>query len=236
MSAHHTRFLDPKNDYAFKRVFGHEQNKDVLIAFLNDILDHKYIGQIAMVDLLPDINNPRMPESTLDILCRDQQGVQYIVKMQLTHTNHLLKRAHYYTAQAYGLQIATGGKYKSLKAVIFLAIADVELYPEKKQVKSDHFMLGSGTKKRDLNNLCFTFIELPKFQKSVDELESNAECWYYYLKHASETVEPAYEKLVSNFPIMKRAFHELDKAYWNETEIHTYEQMLKKSRDEASRL
>ena len=54
-----TKFLDPKNDFAFKRVFGTEKNKDILIQFLNDILNHRYIGQISEVTFLPPCTGTR---------------------------------------------------------------------------------------------------------------------------------------------------------------------------------
>ena len=131
MSSEHSRFLDPKNDFAFKRIFGREENKDILIAFLNDMLDHHYIGQIVAVTFLLTIQDPDtvdQKESLLDVLCEDQLGRQYIVEMQIARTDHFLKRAQYYASKAYSRQLQRGHPYSDLKEVIFLAIVDFPLF------------------------------------------------------------------------------------------------------------
>ena len=240
MSTGRTKFLDPKNDFAFKRIFGREQNRDILKAFLNDMLDHEHIGQIASVELLPTIQNPEAvskKESILDVLCEDQNGVRYIVEMQIASTDHFLKRAHYYAAQAYGRQLRGGEDYANLKEVIFLAIVDFKLFPNKKAIKSDHIVLDKVTGEHDLRDFYFTFVELPKFTKSIDELQTNTEYWYYYLKHAPETVGEVYEKILDTAPpIFKRAYQELDKSYWSTAELNTYDSVMKNLLDEKSRL
>ena len=99
-----SRFLDPKNDFAFKKVFASEQNKDILIHFLNDILDHQHIGQIQSVEFLPTINNPEIAakkQSILDVMCQDDQGMYYIVEIQVDSTAGFEKRAQYYAAVSY---------------------------------------------------------------------------------------------------------------------------------------
>ncbi len=79
-----SKFLDPKNNYAFKRIFGTEKNKDILIHFLNDILDLTDEAKIENVQFLNPIQNPDIAakkESIVDVLCRDSKGVQTIVEM-----------------------------------------------------------------------------------------------------------------------------------------------------------
>jgi len=237
MHPDHARFLDPKNDFAFKRVFGREENKDILIAFLNDILDHEYIGKIIHVDFLPTIQNPDIAaykESILDVMCQDQHGLQYIIEMQLARTTGFIKRAQYYATKAYSKQLLQGEQYDQLKEVIFLAITDFILFPHKTDIKSDHIILDRKTKEHDLRDLYFTFVELPKFTKKIDELTSITEKWYYYLKHAPATLKAEYEQLIKDAPMLQRAYEELDKYAWNEAELNTYEDVLKRNRDNAS--
>ena len=234
MSTNSNRFLDPKNDFAFKRIFGREENKDILITFLNDVLDHEHIGQIQEVALLPTIQDPEIAskkQSILDILCRDQNGVQYIIEMQVARSKGFEKRAQFYAAKAYSTQLMRAGQYQDLKEVIFLAITDFVMYPDQEDIKSDHIILDKKTLKHKLKDIYFTFIELPKFTKKIDELENDTERWYFYLKNADQTQGPDYEKLTSAHPIIKRAYHEVDKAYWSETELNTYEAVLKRERD-----
>ena len=99
-----SKFLDPKNDIAFKRVFGSENHKDILIHFINDILELKDSEQIESVEFLSPIQDPEIAykkQSIIDVLCRDKNGVQIIVEMQVAPTKGFEKRAQYYAAKAY---------------------------------------------------------------------------------------------------------------------------------------
>ena len=237
MSADSQRFLDPKNDFAFKRIFGQKKNKDILIAFLNDILDHKHIGEIQDVKYLNTVQDPEiaaLKQSILDVLCEDQTGAQYIVEIQVAKTKGFEKRAQYYAAKAYSSQLLEGEQYDKLKEVIFVAITDFIMFPDKKKVKTDHIFLDKETGEHDLRDFYFTFIELPRFTKSIDELSSNLDRWYYYLKHAPHTGGEVYEQLIVDAPIIERAYKELDKSCWSPKELRTYDQVIKRDRDNAA--
>ena len=234
-----TKFLDPKNDFAFKRVFGTEKNKDILIQFLNDILNHRYIGQISEVTFLPPAQEPEVAaskQSIVDVLCRDQSGMQYIVEMQVAESAGFEKRAQFYASKAYSSQLFKGDDYNELREVIFLAITDFVMFPKKLAIKSDHIILNKLTHAHDLEDLYFTFIELPKFSKKIAELSSMPEKWYYYLRHAPETSPADYAKLVSDAPALKRAYDELERFSWSQEELLTYEKVIKRNRDSAALL
>ncbi|GFR26391.1 uncharacterized protein TNCT_702421 [Trichonephila clavata] len=99
-----SKFLDPKNNYAFKRIFGTEKNKDILVHLLNDILGLTGEAKIKDVKFLNPILNPDIAsqkESIVDVLCRDSKGIQTIVEMQVARTTGFEKRAQYYAAGAY---------------------------------------------------------------------------------------------------------------------------------------
>ena len=74
-----------------------------------------------------------------------------------------------------------------------------------------------------MQDLYFTFVELLKFTKKIDELTSIMEKWYYYLKHAPNTLKAGYEHLIKDAPILQRAYEELDNYAWNEAELNTHE-------------
>jgi predicted transposase/invertase (TIGR01784 family) len=140
MSSAH-KLLDPKNDVAFKRIFGSEKNKDILIHFLNDMLVFKDKVPIEDVIFLSPIQDPELAikkTSIVDVLCKDSHGNTYIVEMQVAKTKGFEKRAQYYASKAYCSQVKVGEHYKNLKEVIFLAIADYMMFPEKEALKSDH--------------------------------------------------------------------------------------------------
>ncbi len=224
------KFLDPKNDVAFKKIFGTEKNKDILIHFLNDVIEFDQGAHIEDVTFLKAIQDPEIraqKTSIVDILCKDEKGNRYIVEMQVAKEKGFEKRAQYYASKAYASQIRARGKYHDLKAVIFLAIADFTMFPKKKSYKSDHVILDKKSYENDLKDFSFTFIELPKFNKTIKELSNMTERWTYFFKHAEETSQEDLQKLTAHEQIIARAYEELDRYSWNEAELLTYEQSEK---------
>ncbi|XWN35710.1 MAG: Rpn family recombination-promoting nuclease/putative transposase [Roseivirga sp.] len=212
MYPEHQKYFDPKNAFAFKKVFGSEATKDILMTFLTDVLDHERIGAIVEVELLPPVLNPEVAfdkESLVNLFCRDQNGEQYIIEMQVAPTKAFIKRAQYYASRAFSKQLLRSEEYEGLKEVIFLRNTDLVLFPEQEAIKSAHILMDKQTHGPDLHSLYFTFIEQPKFTKGIDELASNTEKWYNYLKPAPETMGETYKKLVSGAPILARVYEEL---------------------------
>jgi predicted transposase/invertase (TIGR01784 family) len=232
------KFLDPKNDVAFKKIFGTEKNKDILIHFLNDMLVFKEQKPIVDVSFLKTVQDPDISSkktSVVDVLCIDQDKNTYVVEMQVASHSGFEKRAQYYAAKAYVSQMNRGGQYENLKEVIFLAIANFTMFPEKKSYKSDHVILDRENHQHDLKDFSFTFLELEKFTKAKDQLASMIEKWAYYFKHAQETTPEDLEMVIGQDSVIKRAYEELDRFYWKEEELFAYEDALKKDMDyEAS--
>lgn len=97
-----SKFLNPRNDLAFKRIFGSERNKDILIHFLNDILNRE--SPIEEVSFLKTIQDPEIAPlrvSVVDVMCEDQDKNRFIIEMQLSHEKGFDRRALYYAARAY---------------------------------------------------------------------------------------------------------------------------------------
>lgn len=228
------KYLDPRNDYAFKRIFGNENNKDILIRFLNDMVEFKNHRVIREVTFLKTIQEPEIAskkQSILDILCADEYGDQYIVEMQVAKIKGFDKRAQYYAAKAYANQLVKGDNYPALKEIVFLAITDFVMFKNKAAYKSDHVLLDKQTHEHDLKDFSFTFLELPKFNKSLDQLETMVEKWTYFLKHADQTTELDAEKLMGEDVVLKRAYQALNKCAMSDIELRTYEQEEKRDRD-----
>jgi predicted transposase/invertase (TIGR01784 family) len=225
-----SKFLDPKNDVAFKKIFGTEKNKDILIHFINDMINFKEDGPIKEVAFLKTLQDPEIAAkkmSMVDILCKDEKGNQYIVEMQVAKEKGFEKRAQYYAAKAYISQAHNGGKYSHLKKVIFLAIANFVMFPNKQDFKSDHRIKDDKTHEIDLKDFSFTFLELPKFQKNIEELDTIVDKWMYFFKHAEETSEQDLHKIIGHDLIIERAYDELNRFSWNEVELLTYDQAEK---------
>ena len=229
-----TKFLNPKNDYAFKRIFGKPQNQDILIHFLNDMLGFCGDKTIISVVFLPTAQDPdtaAAKQSSVDVICTDERGRQYIVEMQVVKGQGFEKRAQYYAAKAYSRQLMEGEQYNRLKEIIFLAITNFVMFPDKTDYKSDHVILDKKTYDHDLKDFSFTFLELPKFEKSIDELNGMIEKWAYFFKHAEDTSESELAKIIGSDLIMQRAYEELNRFSWTEVELNTYEQEQKRELD-----
>jgi len=83
------RFLNPQNDVAFKRLFGTEKNQDILLSLLNEVLKNQLHREIVAVEFLSPLQEPdaiAKKQSIVDVLCRDTDGCQYIIEMQVAHT------------------------------------------------------------------------------------------------------------------------------------------------------
>jgi predicted transposase/invertase (TIGR01784 family) len=239
-----SKFLDPKNDVAFKKVFGSEKHKDILIHFINDILELKGNDQIEGVEFLSPVQNAEIAykkQSIVDVLCKDKNGVQIIVEMQVAPTKGFEKRAQYYAAKEYSRQLNSGqeddGKYQNLKEVIFIAIADCIIFKDKTEYKSDHVILDKNSHEHDLQDFSFTFIELPKFKKTnIEELSTILEKWCFFFKYAAKTSEADLEKLIGSDLVIKQAYDALSQFNWSEPELIAYDEEIKRIRDNIAAL
>ncbi|WP_425385124.1 Rpn family recombination-promoting nuclease/putative transposase [Wolbachia endosymbiont (group B) of Schoenobius gigantella] len=233
-----SKFLDPKNDVSFKRIFGTEKNRDILIHFLNDILGFTGKNEIKDIEFLSTIQDPDIAakkQSIVDVLCRDSTGAQYICEMQVAKTKGFEKRAQYYAAKAYSRQADKGDQYHNLKEIIFIAIADCVLFPNKSEYKSKHTIRDEDTNEHDLKDFYFIFIELPKFPKNKeDQLENIVEKWVYFFRYADENSEEELEKIIGSDVIIKKAYEELNRFNWSEKEFIAYEQEIKRILDEQA--
>ncbi|NRB10969.1 MAG: Rpn family recombination-promoting nuclease/putative transposase [Rickettsiaceae bacterium] len=233
------KFLDPKNDIAFRRVFGSEQNKDILIHFINDILNLKGKLGIKKIKLLPTIQEPEIAakkQSIVDVLCENEAGEKIIVEMQVSPQKGFEERALYYASKAYYRQLNKGqkedGLYHNLKKVIFIAISNTILFYDEEDYLSEHKILNSKTYKHKLKGMNFIFLELPKFNiTDVSKLNTMTEKWCYFFKYAKETNDEELEKIIANNPIIKKAYQEVSKFNWTEKELNSYDREVKRVLD-----
>ncbi|MEF2229189.1 MAG: Rpn family recombination-promoting nuclease/putative transposase [Candidatus Cardinium sp.] len=234
-----SKFLNPKNDVAFRKIFGSEKHKDILIHFINDVLALEISDKIKDVTFLSTVQDPDIAykkESIVDVLCTDQYGKQIIVEMQVCPQQGFEKRAQYYASKAYSRQLnagqEVGARYQDLKEVIFIAITDYTVFPNKQDYLSNHIILDVKTYAHDLKDFSFTFIELPKFHiKSIELLSSMIEKWCYFFKYASSTTEEEVKKIIDSDLVIQRAYEALNRFNWSEIELLTYEKEIKRIMD-----
>jgi predicted transposase/invertase (TIGR01784 family) len=230
------KFLSPRNDLAFKRIFGSEKNQDILIHFLNDIFEG-HTSPVEKVTFLRSVQEPEVAAqriSIVDIMCEAVNGDRFIVEMQVLHEPGFEKRAQFYAARAYIDQRKTDKQYKDLKQVIFLAITDFTLFPNKPGYLSHHQILDIHTYERDLKDFSFSFLELPKFRKPYNALTTMIEKWAYFFKNGQETSDKDLDIIAGSDTIIKRAYDELDRFTWSDEELRTYDSIdMKKAADAA---
>ena len=187
-----THYADPKNDLAFKKIFGDPKHKSTLIHFLNAVLG--YVGErlIRDVDILSPYQVPQLDvlkNSLLDVKAIDQSGREFIVEMQVERDIHFAKRSQYYTAKSYVSQIKTGEEYAQLKEVVFLGILDFIAFDGSEPI-TRHISINQHTGTQDLLDFDFNFIELPKFKKPESQLATETDFWIDFFKSAVNREQP----------------------------------------------
>jgi len=233
------RFVDPKNDVAFKKIFGNEEKKEILISFLNAVLDlqgEKEIDDIEMLtpSQLPPIQYLKL--SILDVKAKDKRGVTFIVEMQIAKLPGDKKRFQYYAAKTFVTQIERGKDYPVLNPVFLIAVLDYKTFDDEEDKEfylSRHLFLNERTKKQQLKGLEFYFIELPKFTKNESQLTGILDKWVYFIKHASNLdVVPE----SADTSALKAAYEVANRFSWSRNDLEVYEYWGMKTQDQRGQV
>ena len=213
-------FINPKTDYAFKKIFGSSESKEILISFLNALI---YESNPTIEDL--EIINPNLPpkleglkDSYLDVKAQLIDGTLVIIEMQVLNVQSFGKRVFYNAAKTYAFQLEAAQGYRLLKPVIALTITDFEMFPESEEFNS-RFVLKEVNKNFTYpeNELDLVFVELPKFTKKLEELETLADKWIYFMKNArSLTSVP---ETMDSIPEIHQAFNIANQAKLSREEV-----------------
>ena len=191
------KYINLMVDWSFKRVFGTEVNKDILIEFLKVIFPQFAITDITYIptEQLGIMEDDR--KAIFDVLCKTEDGKTFLVEMQRGAQKHFFERALYYTS----FPIMKQGKKAiakeeegaepwdfSLDGVFFLGILDFE-YEQDERTEHRYQLLETKTLKQMTDKLEFVFVEVAKFNKREDELETDLDKWLYLLKNMSTLLE-----------------------------------------------
>ena len=182
------KFISPKVDYAFKKIFGSEQSKEILISFLNAIIygEEKIIQSLTIVNPYNPGQAMTLKDTYLDIKAVLADGSIVVIEMQIARVSAFSKRVIYNLSKAYSNQLGIGEEYLSLTPVIAVTITDFILFNQISDV-INQFVFQEKTKKIEYPDveLQLIFIELPKFQKNMSELNSLSDKWIYFIKEAA---------------------------------------------------
>ena len=216
------KFVDVKNDVAFRKIFGNEKKTKILISFLNAALKLEGDHLIKEVTIANPYQFPRIAgekASIIDVRAKDARGRQFVVEMQVAETDGFDKRVQYYTCRDYSMQIERGDEYPKLKPTYFIGILDFD-YFKSEDYLSHHIIVNGKTYEHKLKDIQFTFIELEKFTKKVDELETLIEKWVFFIKYAKELED--IPDNVDNDGLME-AYKDADRHSWKKEELIAYD-------------
>lgn len=215
------KFVDVKNDVAFRKIFGNENKKIILISFLNAVLGLEGQNRVKEVTLLNPFQLPRIAgekSSIIDVRATDERGATFIVEMQIAEPAGFDKRVLYYTSKDYAGQINTGEDYPLLRPVYFIGVLDFDYFTGKDYLSS-HLIVDEATGECAFKDLKFRFIELKKFNKKEDELKNIIDKWTFFIKNAEE-LEVMPENIDDEG--LKQAYEEAAQHNWTREAYDAY--------------
>lgn len=234
-----SRYINFYTDFAFKKFFGTEANKEFLISFLNALLELEGEKEIADLTYLNTeqlgfSNNER--RAVYDVYCTTKEGERFIVEMQKAKQENFRDRALYYSSFAIQDQGQKGTKnntvYWDYKLSPVYVIGILDFVMDDSPEKVNH-LITKVQLKDDLNevfnkNLNFIFIEMPKFRKEENELETFMDKWLYAIKNLGKLDN---KPTALTEAIFKRFFEVAEIAAFSPTERYDYEENLKNCND-----
>lgn len=215
------RFINPKIDCAFKKIFGSCDSKDILINFLNAILyeAQPVIEDLEIIDSPPGNQTFGVPDTHLDVKATINCGRIALIEIQLLNVPSFENRVLYNAAKTYSLQLTGEERYERLKTVISLKIADFEMLENQPEFMTT-FVFKEKDKKFESpdTEIELVFVELPKFNKELAQLETAADQWIYFLKNTS-SLETVPETL-SVVPEIHKAFRIASEDNFTQEELN----------------
>lgn len=219
--------LNPKVDFAFKKLFGSEENKSILIAFINSILDEK--NKIDDIELKNpyNISNYKNGKMTiLDIKAVDEKGIWYDIEMQIAEQGFYDKRALYYWSKVYSDQLESGYDFTVLRKTIAINILDFN-YLKEDDFHNIYKIYNEKTKEEFSDLFEMHFIELTKFKKDYKDLKTSLDRWVSFLNKAYEIEKDKMPKELLEDENIKKAVEKLEIMYLDKEEREIYENDLK---------
>ena len=224
------KYINPFTDFGFKRLFGSEPNKDLLIDFLNQLLpSHHNIAELTYADKeqLPLTDYER--KAIFDIYCTNAKGERFIVEIQKAKQNYFKDRSVYYSTFPIQKQAQKGEWDYQLAAVYTVGILDFVFDEERDSGEVMHFVqLKNQENQVFYDKLTFIYLEMPKFVKTEAELETDFDKWMYVFKNLHKL-----DKIPTRIQgkIFEKLFGEAELSKLKPTDMMAYEESLKVYRD-----
>ena len=225
------KYINPFTDYGFKKLFGEEINKELLIDFLNCILREEKVVELQYLRSEQLGSHLFERKAIFDLYCENEKGEKFIVEMQKSKQNFFKDRSVYYSSFPIQQQALRGDWNFELKAIYTIGILDFVFDENKKNKDYYHWevkLMDVKTKQVFYDKLTYIYLEMPKFTKDIDALESKFDKWLYILKNLP---------LLHNYPqklqdkIFDKLFKVAEIAKFNPDERMDYEESVKIYRD-----
>ena len=217
------RYLSPKADLTFKKVFG--EHPDLIISFLNALLPlDEPEEEITWVEYLnPELvpQNPLRKDSIVDVRCKDRRGRQFIVEMQMMWTSAYKQRVLFNASKAYVSQLEKGGDYDSLQPVYSLNLVN-DTFSDSEDYYHDFKIVEVANTHEVIEGLRFIFVELPKFTPRNCGDKKMKVLWMRFLTEIDEHTREVPEELMAN-PEINKAVTQLEESAFTERQLLGYE-------------
>ena len=217
------KYLNPKADLTFKKVFG--EHPDLIISFLNALLPFdKPEEEITEVEYLnPELVpiNPFRKDSIVDVRCKDKQGRQFIVEMQMMWTSAYKQRVLFNASKAYVSQLETGKNYELLQPVYSLNLVN-DTFSQSDNCYHDFQSVEVAETSEVIEGLRFIFVELPKFSPKNFRDKKMAVLWLRYLTEINEKTRMVPQELLDN-PEIRKAVDQLEVSAFTEAQLLGYD-------------
>lgn len=217
------RYLNPKNDLVFKKIFG--EHPKLLKSFLNAVLPLPEDGLIESLEYLPSEQTPQIPtfkNTIVDVKCRDIKGRIFIVEMQIQWVPNFMQRMLFTASQAFVKQLEKGENYESLNPVYGLGILATHFDGESEEWYHHYKIVNVQKPQRELTGLQLVFIELPKFKPAKIYEKKLQVLWLRFLSEINEKsqeIDPEYLTV----PEIKEALDLSAEAGFTSGELEAYD-------------
>ncbi|MFH1097614.1 MAG: Rpn family recombination-promoting nuclease/putative transposase [Candidatus Desantisbacteria bacterium] len=199
------QFLDVKTDFAFKKVFGSQESQEILISFLNSVINFEGDEKIVSLTIVDPYQIPLikgMKDTFVDVKARLSNHKQVIIEMQVLNVQGFEKRILYNAAKSYSSQLQKAQDFSTLEPIIALTITDFVMFEKIDTVITYFKLIEKEFLIEYSDEIELIFVELPKFEKSEEELTSIADKWIYFIKNAG-TLESTPKTLITEVEIEK---------------------------------
>ncbi|HIT15555.1 MAG TPA: Rpn family recombination-promoting nuclease/putative transposase [Candidatus Avimuribaculum pullicola] len=224
------RYINPYTDFGFKKLFGTDMNKELLISFLNALFDGKEeVKDITYLNTEHIGSLELDRKAVFDVYCENEKGEKFLVEMQKGEQEFFKDRSIYYVTFPIREQAKRGDWNYELKAVYAVSILNFVFdQRDDKYYHHEIKLMDTGTNTVFYDKLTLFYLEMPKFNKTEDELHSMFDKWLFVLKNLSSLFErPA----ALQERVFKKLFEAAEIARFNPTELNQYEDSLKNFRD-----